>query len=136
MTSSKKYGTDKSMVPDDIPCYIYGPHTGNTNLQRHLRREHAEEYDNAILEHKWSYKLSGEMLDASTQNPRSMHDHVLPSFSLVAFLDQLIHFIVADDQVSPNGSRVLSHSHKSSVNSCCRMPQVSKVVHDPLQDSC
>jgi len=101
-TSSEKYGTDKSKIPNDVPNFIYGLKTGNTNLRRHLYQLHSEEYNNAIVQHKWTYKLSSEMGDTSTVNARNQHDRGIPSFSLVAFVEHLVRFIVADDQVSPD----------------------------------
>ncbi|KAF8490064.1 hypothetical protein F5888DRAFT_1593610, partial [Russula emetica] len=76
----------------------YGPNTGNTNLQRHLRQIHAEEYDGAVLQHKWSYKLSSELGNPSTHDARNKRDPELPSFSPEAFLEHLVRFVVADDQ--------------------------------------
>jgi hypothetical protein len=100
--SSEKYGSDKSTVPDGVANYIYGPKTGNSNLRRHLYNEHGEEYDKVILQHKWGYKLSTESRGASTQNARDQGDRDVPSFSPAAFLEHLVHFVVADDQVSPD----------------------------------
>ncbi|KAF8491980.1 hypothetical protein F5888DRAFT_1806971 [Russula emetica] len=95
---SEIYGTDKSTLPDGVANYIYGPNTGNTNLRRHLRQIHAEEYDGAVLQHKWSYKLSSELGDPSTHDARNKRDPELPSFSPEAFLEHLVRFVVADDQ--------------------------------------
>ncbi|KAN0109358.1 hypothetical protein V8E52_009402 [Russula decolorans] len=60
-TNSEKYGGEKSKLPDGATNYIYGPRTGNANLRRHLYQMHAEEYDKAVLQHKWTYKLSSEL---------------------------------------------------------------------------
>ncbi|KAF8488766.1 hypothetical protein F5888DRAFT_1569975, partial [Russula emetica] len=73
----------------------YGPTTANTNLRRHLYQAHAEEYDKAVLEYKWTYKLSSEVGNASTHAARASQ---LPSFSPEAFLEHLVRFVVADDQ--------------------------------------
>src|SRR6267154_874774 len=94
MTSSKKYDSNKSMLPDGVANYIYGPRTGNTNLQKHLYQMHTEKYDRAVLQHKWTYKLSTK-LDTPTHNARLG----APIISPVAILEDLI---VAGDQVSPN----------------------------------
>ena len=102
MTCSEKYGSEKSTLPDGVANYIYGPKTGNTNLRRHLYQIHAEEYDKAVLHHKWTYKLSSESRDPSTHDARNKRDRELPQFSPVAFLEHLVRFVVADDQVSPN----------------------------------
>ncbi|KAF8488284.1 hypothetical protein F5888DRAFT_1809817 [Russula emetica] len=70
VTNSEKYGFDKSMLPG-VARYIYGPTTANTNLRRHLYQAHAEEYDKAVLEYKWTYKLSSEVGNASTHAARA-----------------------------------------------------------------
>jgi hypothetical protein len=132
--SSEKYGSDTSSAPDDRANYIYGPKTGNTNLRRHLHKIHGPEYDEVVLRNKWPYKLSTESRDASIQNPCDQRKRDVPSFSPATFLDHLVRFIAADDQVSPD-DLVHSYSHKSSVDPCCRMPRVSKVVYGSSRDS-
>lgn len=118
--SSDKYGTDTSMIPNDVPNYIYGPKTGNTNLRRHLYSQHAKEYDDAVVKHKWAFKLTTQ-IGATTHDARKTRNSELPPFSPAAFLEHLVRFVVADDQVSPE-DLWLFHTHKSSVDSCRRMP--------------
>jgi hypothetical protein len=108
-TSSAKYGTDKSTLPNGVANFFYGPKTGNTNLRRHLHQVHSDEYDKVVLLNKWTYKLSTQTCDASTQsgdasthNAHNKRDRQLPSFSPASFLEHLVCFIVADDQVSPD----------------------------------
>lgn len=60
MTCSEKYGSDLSMLPNVVARYTYNPYTAHVNLRTHLYQVHAEEYDKAVLEHKWPYKLSSE----------------------------------------------------------------------------
>jgi hypothetical protein len=63
--------------------------------------QHAAEYDQAVIDNNWSYKLSTDCGDDSThKNARNSHDHKVPQYSLANFLDHLVYFIVADDQVS------------------------------------
>jgi hypothetical protein len=64
MTSSTKYG---STLPIGVTVanFIFSPNTANATLRRHLHEVHAEEYDNAVLQHRWSYKLLGEPRGAS-----------------------------------------------------------------------
>ena len=59
MTSSEKYGTDKATLPGSVATFIYSPNTGNAILRQHLYQIHAEKYNKAVLEHKWTYRLSG-----------------------------------------------------------------------------
>jgi hypothetical protein len=108
-TSSVKYGTDKSTLPNGVANFFYGPKTRNTNLRRHLHQVHSDEYDKVVLLNKWTYKLSTQTRDASTQsgdasthNAHNKRDRQLPSFSPASFLEHLVRFIVADDQVSPD----------------------------------
>jgi hypothetical protein len=133
-TTSEKYGPEPSTLPEGIANYTYGPKTGNTNLRRHLYNIHAAEYDAAVVLHNWPVKLSTQTRDPSTQNPRLTRDSRLPSFSPSAFLEHLVRFVAADDQVSPN-NLTFFRTPKFSVNSRCRMPRVSAVVFGPLRDS-
>ena len=133
-TSSEKHGTEKSTTSDDVANYIYGPNTGNSNLWNHLCRIHPEEYDKAVLQHKWEYKLSAKFCDPTTHASLNKRDRELPSFSLAAFLEHLVRFVIANDQVSPNDP-VFFHTHKSSVDSRCRMPRISKFVYGSLRES-
>lgn len=54
------------------------------------------------MENNWSYKTSAALKTESSthKNPRSVRNGSIPLFSPAAFLDQLVRFIVADDQVS------------------------------------
>jgi len=62
---------------------------------------HASEYDWVVTAHGWAFKLSTETNDASSNVAKS-RDKSIPQFSLDVFLDHLVSFIIADDQVSPN----------------------------------
>jgi hypothetical protein len=137
-TSSEIYGTDKSTLPDGVANYIYGPNTGNTNLRRHLRQIHAEEYDGAVLQHKWSYKLSSELGDPSTHDARNKRDPELPSFSPEAFLEHLVRFVVADDQVSPDDLacfHTLTSLQSIRVVECPEFRQMCMVLCKTLVDA-
>src|SRR5258708_5889606 len=103
MISSEKYGSDKSMLPRGIANFIYRSKTGNLNLQRHLLQVHTEEYDKAVVQHKWAYKLSTESHNVSTQIAHNQHGQEVPLFSPAVFLEYLTCFIVATDQVMPVG---------------------------------
>jgi hypothetical protein len=86
-----------------VANYIYSTTTANNNLRNHLYKHHAEEYDRVVLEHNWKYKLSTQSNDSvSRKNAGSVRDRALPQFSPAAFLERLVCFIVADDQVTPN----------------------------------
>ena len=40
ITSSLKYGSDQSTIPNGVPKYIYSPNTTNATLQDHLHHIH------------------------------------------------------------------------------------------------
>jgi hypothetical protein len=145
MTNSPKWGRDKLKVPKTVNNFIYGPKTGNTNLRRHLYLDHGEEYDKVVLMNKWPYRLSTQSHEASTQsreasshNTRNRRDVEVPPFSREAFLEHLVRFVVADDQVCPDNLAffLLAHSYNISVDSRCRMPGVSTIMYGTLSDSC
>jgi hypothetical protein len=100
----EQYGNIKANVPNNVPNYFYKRNTGSDNLRLHLRRCHGNEYDKAIEENKWNYKTSEEMKtkgsSTGTQNTRTVCKNSILTFSSTTFLDYLVRFIVADDQVS------------------------------------
>jgi len=59
---------------------------------------HTEEYDKAVLQHKWAYKLSRES-GAPTPNARLGAPIITPA----AFLG---HLVVAGDQVNPDAQSI------------------------------
>jgi hypothetical protein len=130
----EKYGTDRSTLPDDVANFIYGPKTGNTNLRRHLYLVHPDEYDKAVKDHKWTFRLSTETREPSTQDPRNVRNREVPPFSPAAFLEHLVRFIVADDQVSLDYLSFFQ-AHNFSVDPCCRMSRVSTLVYGSLRDT-
>ena len=66
-----------------------------------MHKLHPIIYDQTVLKNNWPYKLSTDIKKSSSRkNTSNKHDQSLPRFSQEVFLDQLISFIVADDQVS------------------------------------
>jgi hypothetical protein len=62
---------------------------------------HPKDYDDTVMQNGWTYPLSTQTKHSSAgDNPHDVDTRVLPQFSLEAFMDSLIHFVVADDQVS------------------------------------
>jgi hypothetical protein len=63
--------------------------------------QHAAEYDQAVINNNWSYKLLADCGDDSThKNACNSCDHRVLRYSSANFLDNLVYFVVADDQVS------------------------------------
>ena len=136
--SSAKHGSDKSTLPDGIANFFYKPSTGNSNLRRHLYNLHAEEYDKAVVQYKWPVKLSTESRDASTQNAHNQCGREVPSFSPAAFLEHLVRFIVADDQVSPDDLvffHTLTNPQSIRVVECPEFRQLCMVLCRTLIDA-
>ena len=71
--------------------------TGNSNLRRHLRNHHPQEYDKAIVDNKWDFPLSS--VNVASNHGSNTTAQPVPLFSAKAFLEHLVRFIVADDQV-------------------------------------
>ncbi len=135
MISSEKYGSDKSMLPRGIANFIYGSKTRNLNLQRHLLQIHTEEYDKAVVQHKWAYKLLTKSCNVSTQIACNQCGQEVPLFSPVVFLEHLTHFVVANDQVSPDGLmffHTLTNLQSIRVVECPEFRQLCMVLRETL----
>jgi Pyruvate/2-oxoacid:ferredoxin oxidoreductase delta subunit len=78
--------------------YVYGMSTGYLNLQKHLTSKHAADYDKAILENCWNYCPSTNV--KSSKSDSGAQNCSLLLFTQASFLEYIICFIVADDQVS------------------------------------
>ena len=79
--------------------YSYLETTGRTNLRNHLHNYHGPIYDMEVMKNNWPFKLSTHKKDASTCKSDDVIRLGLPSFSAESFLEYLVRFIVADDQV-------------------------------------
>lgn len=85
----------------DCTRYEYSLKTSTTILRNHLLTIHKDAYERACKQHNWKYlqvSQDGSEAASTTQNvPRQPR----APFSSKSFLDHLIKFIIADDQVSP-----------------------------------
>jgi len=136
--SSEKYGFNKSVLPNNVTNFIYGPKTGISNLRRHLYQVHAEEYDKAVLQHKWTYKLLTKSREPSTHNAHNTCNQELPSFSPKAFQKHLICFVVADDQVSPSSLmffHTLTSLQSIHIIECPEFQQLCMVLRETLVEA-
>jgi len=84
------------------PKYIYLKKTGTSNLCIHIQANHCKEYLKLIEEKGWVNMLP-DMWQLTDQG--SLNKHVIVGvprlkFSQSAFINALVKFIVADDQVS------------------------------------
>jgi hypothetical protein len=78
---------------------MYGIGSGKTNCRNHLRNRHSDIYDKTVQEKNWPYRLSTETPGAKA-TVGELRKRVLPRFSPESFIEYLVRFIVADDQVS------------------------------------
>jgi hypothetical protein len=85
-------------TPEGISQYFYKQSTGGTNLRNHLIKRHPDEYDEASAKYGFLNRRHLRTEDASSQGIRSGRQN-LPPFSVTTFMDYLVRFIVADDQV-------------------------------------
>src|SRR5260370_17094756 len=137
MISSEKYGSDKSMLPRGIANFIYGSKTGKWKRRRALLQVHGEEYDKAVVPHKWAYKVSTESHNVSTQIAHNQCGWEVLLFSPVVFLEHLARFVVADDQVSPDGLvffHTLTNLQLIRVVECPEFRQLCMVLCETLID--
>jgi hypothetical protein len=72
--------------------------TGYLNLQKHLASKHTADYDKAIMENHWNYHPSTDVKSGKSDSEAQNHSLLL--FTQASFLDYIICFIIADDQVS------------------------------------
>ena len=73
--------------------------TAKGNCNKHLRINHLDIYDKMVADKGWPYPFSTEVASAQI-TITDMCRHVLPQFTPVTFLDYLVQFVVANDQVS------------------------------------
>ena len=88
------------------------------NLRKHLLKHHPQQYDQAIVDHQWDYKSSTQT-DGFLHNAYNVRTQGVPPFSQSTFLEYLVHFIVADDQVHPI-NLIFFHALTHSLVDLCR----------------
>lgn len=96
--TSAKHGYESRRM-SEIKNFMYKLNTGKGNCRKHLIANHATIYDKTVVEMGWSYPLSTETPGART-TVADLRRRTLPQFTSGTFLDYLVRFIVADDQVS------------------------------------
>jgi hypothetical protein len=96
--------------------------TGYLNLRKHLANQHAAAYDKAIVENNWDYRLSS---DVKSGKYNTVEARKLLLFTQASFIDYIIRFVIADDQVSNVFSVTNLCPHLYLVNSCCRVSRIS-----------
>lgn len=77
---------------------MYEASTGTTNCRNHLLSKHPVIYDKTVQEKNWPYRLSIDKSRKATVG--ELRKRALPQFTLGSFIEYLVRFIVADDQVS------------------------------------
>lgn len=94
-------------------------------------------YDQTVIEQNWPYKLSTEVKNTSKNNAGNVRNQGLPWFSSEAFLEYLVQFIVADDQVSPvNLAFFLALTHPQSIHvvECPEFQQLCMILRKSLTE--
>lgn len=87
-----------------IPSHTYLRSTANGNLRHHLESHHEAKYVEVCASKGWKIQLAKRAArEALTQTTLDLHTQLnvtpRPSFSPKLFLQHLVNFIVADDQV-------------------------------------
>src|SRR5258708_40076722 len=96
--------------------------TGYQNLRKDLTSKHAATYDRTIGEKNWNYCLSN---DVKCSKSVEASKRSLPLFTQTSFIDYIIRFVIADDQLSNTFSISNLCPHPYLVNSCCRVSPIS-----------
>lgn len=103
---------DDGLSINDAHCY--GPKTGSGNLRKHLYSKHKVRYMDAAKKNKWTLSKSLDAQDKPAVQSGSQ-ERQLPEYSYDVFVQYLVRFIVADDQVSPPDVHlILSYPFQSS----------------------
>lgn len=71
----------------------YGATTGNDPIRKHLKNKHTQQYQEACQANGWKY------LDPKEPTIGENRQRRLPPFSPETFLEYLVRFVTADDQV-------------------------------------
>ena len=96
--------------------YSYSMATRYQNLRKHLASKHTAAYDRTIVEKNWNYHLSS---DVKSSKSVEASKRSLPPFTQTSFIDYIIRFVIADDQVSNAFSISNLCPHPYLVNLCC-----------------
>ena len=78
---------------------MYEVKSGKTNCRNHLLKTHLKIYDKTVQKKNWPFRLSTEAF-SSRVTVSDLHKRAIPRFTLESFREYLVHFIIADDQVS------------------------------------
>jgi hypothetical protein len=95
--------------------------TGTSNLRKHLVRKHAAAYNKAIMENGWNYRFSSDVKSGKSNAVEKAPEHPPPPFTQASFIDYIVRFVVADDQVSSAFSVTDLCPYLYLVDSCCRV---------------
>jgi len=81
--------------------FSFSVNTANATLHGHLEKHHADEYMQVCKDNGWKILLPKmwQMTEASTGPPSEPGFHTHSEFSRQMFLQHIINFVVADDQV-------------------------------------
>ncbi len=96
--------------------YSYSMATGYQNLQKHLASKHTAAYDRTIVEKNWNYHLSSDVKSGKSVEASK---HSLPLFTQTLFIDYIICFVIANNQVSNAFSVSNLCPYSYLVNLCC-----------------
>lgn len=76
----------------------YAASSSNTTLRVHLDKQHRDEYIRICKQNKWEIKITSARKEQG--NAVSPLDAARTPFSKLAFIEHLVRFVVANDQVS------------------------------------
>jgi hypothetical protein len=82
----------------DLPSFEFSPISSNTTLRKHLGRHHKDEYITICSSNGWKNQLPGNTVPASVSGPGALNAN-REIYSDDAFLQKIVNWIVADDQV-------------------------------------
>jgi hypothetical protein len=92
---------EKHTSSPNPPRYEFSLSSSNTTLRGHLQREHKDDYIHVCQGKGWKNQLLSTKFESEAgSEPSAGAGRFRTAFSSKAFMEHLINFIVADDQVS------------------------------------
>ena len=119
--------------------YSYAASTATGNLRKHLQKNHEAEYTETMIEKGWKPpSLRASQLASSTGSTGATGKLPAPQYSVEAFIEKLVKFVVVDDQVKVSHLKLYNKLIKSpyqaiNVIECPEFRDLLSILHPDLE---